>query len=90
MKMFEIKPWDDKSQEIFQELSMFRSSRVRDMTIPQLYSRRKEIRMLTDNDFLSITGNRRKKESWFNLHESVFVTPKFTKKGMFFQFKKKL
>jgi hypothetical protein len=90
MKMFEIKPWDDKSQEIFQELSMFRICKIKDRTINKSYSRRREILNLTDNDLLGIWGNRRKKESCFTIPKDVNVFPKFTKKGMIFKFEKKL
>ena len=87
-KMFEIKPWDEKSCDIFTELSMFRSSRVKDLKIPRSFSKKPAIRNLINNDFLTITSNRRKKESWFNIPKTVTVFPKHTKKDTIFQFKK--
>lgn len=88
--MFEIKPWDEKSEKILKELSLNGRSYTHDMILARNFSKRKEIRYLTDEkiDMLDITGNRRKKKTVFTTPLDVMVTPRITRKGLKFEFKR--
>ena len=88
--MFEVKPWDEKSEKILRELALGGRTSTYDMKLSREFSKRKEIRLLTDNkiNMLDITGNRRKQKTVFSTPLDVMVMPRITPKGLKYQFKR--
>jgi len=70
-----VKPWDEESKNIFKRLSNYGRARTTNVQLVRNFSKRSKIRELSQRDMLTITHNRRKRESWFNIPEDVFVTP---------------
>jgi len=83
-----IKPWNDESENIFRKISVFGRAKTNNVQLARDFSKRSEIRMLCKQNLFSISNNRRKKESWFNTYEDVFVQPRNTKNGFGFVFKR--
>ena len=83
-----IYPWNEESENIFRKISSFGRARTVNMKLSRDFSRRTEINDLCDRDFFSISNNRRKHESWFNVPEDVFVRSINTRKGIAFEFKR--
>jgi len=87
VKLF-VKPWNEEAEQIFRRISSFGRARTNNVQLARDFSKRTEIRQLCNQGFFSISNNRRKHESWFNIPEDVFVSPRNTKKGLAFEFKK--
>ena len=85
---FEIKPWDDKSENVFRRISTHGRARTQNVQMAKEFSRNPKIRELTRQGYFSISSNRRTREHWFNIPEDVFVSPRNSKRGLFFEFKK--
>lgn len=81
-----IHPWNDEAENIFRRISTFGRARTQNMKLVREFSNQSEINHLCDKGFFSISNNRRKHESWFNIPEDVFVRPKNTKRGIVFEF----
>jgi len=86
--MFEIYPWDEESERIFRKISSFGRANTNNVQLARDFSKRGQIRMLCNKNLLSISTNRRKRESWFNIPEDVTVSPVFKKNKMVFRFKR--
>ena len=86
-KMF-IKPWNEEAENILRRLSTYGRARTHNVQLARDFSKRSEIRQLSNQGLFSISNNRRNKESWFNIPEDVFVSPRNTKKGIGFEFKR--
>lgn len=83
-----VHPWNDFSENIFRRVSTFGRAKTNNVQFARDFSKRSEYRLLEKQGFLSISNNRRKRESWFNIPEDVFVSPRNTKKGLGFEFKR--
>lgn len=81
-------PWNEESENIFRRVSTFGRAKTNNVQLAREFSKRSEYRLLEGQGFLSISNNRRKRESWFNIPEDVFVSPRNTKKGLGFEFKR--
>lgn len=69
---------------------MYGKAYTRDMSLPREFSKRKEIRQLTDKNvnMLDIMGNRRTKKTAFITPPDVMVMPKMTKNKIKYHFKR--
>ena len=83
-----IHPWNEEAENIFRRISTFGRARTQNVQLARDFSKRSEIRELCNQGFFSISNNRKRHESWFNIPEDVFCTPKNTKTGLGFEFKR--
>ena len=81
-----IYPWNEEAENIFRKVSAFGRTRTNNVQLARDFSKRSEIRQLCNQGFFSISNNRKRHESWFNIPEDVFVSPRNTKKGIGFEF----
>ena len=79
-----VKPWNEESENILRRISIYGRAKTNNLQLVRDFSKRSEIRELSQQGFFTISNNRRKHESWFNIPEDIFVKPK----GHGFEFKR--
>jgi len=83
-----IKPWDEESERILRQLSFSGRAFTKNMKFARLFSKRKDVRAVSNGDLLDITFSRRKQKTWFVTPPDITVIPKPGERGINYHFKR--
>jgi len=83
-----IRPWSEEAERILRQLSYSGRSSTKDMKLARLFSKRKDVREVINQELLDIANNRRKQKTWFIVPPDISVIPKPSNNGIKYHFKR--